>query len=361
MLKPTNDLRILGIKPLVAPSSLKEEFPMTEASNRTVLESREAISSIIRGRDRRLLAVVGPCSIHDVRAAAEYAGRLAELRRRIEDRIYVIMRVYFEKPRTTVGWRGLITDPHLDGSYDIASGLRIARRLLLDITGMGLPVGSEMLDPIVPQYIADLISWATIGARTAESQIHRELASGLSMPVGFKNGTDGSFQIAVNAIESTRNPHSFIGIDQSGRTCVLNTAGNPDGHIVFRGGRQGPNYDERSVAEAEALLAKAGASGAIVVDCSHDNSGKDQARQAGVLDSVLASIREQRARGRGSIIGFMVESNLFEGNQKIPRDLSLLRYGVSITDECVGWETTEGMLTRAHERMEELLGAEAKR
>lgn len=322
---------------------------MTEESTSTVLTSRKAIAAIIEKRDNRLLAVVGPCSIHDPKAALEYAVKLNELRIEVRERINLIMRVYFEKPRTTTGWRGLITDPNLDGSYDIASGLRTARRLLLDMTGLGLPAGSEMLDPIVPQYIADLLSWASIGARTTESQIHRELASGLSMPVGFKNGTDGSLQNALNALLSSRSPHSFIGIDQTGRTCVLRTSGNDDGHIILRGGKRGPNYHARNVREAEVLFEKHGLAPAIIVDCSHDNSGKNQTMQSGVLQSVLSTIGEQRKNGRDSIVGFMIESNLFEGKQRIPTDIGKLRYGVSITDECVGWEETREMLLRAWE------------
>ncbi len=359
-MKATEDLRIAQTRPLISPAALKSEFPMTERSIRTVLESRTAIASILQKRDKRLLAVVGPCSIHDVKASREYAERLAALRKRIEDRIFLIMRVYFEKPRTTVGWRGLIVDPNLDGSYDVALGLRTARSLLLDLTELGVPVGSEMLDPIVPQYIADLISWAAIGARTTESQIHRELASGLSMPVGFKNSTDGNLQSAINAIESTRTPHSFIGIDQSGRTCVLKTLGNPDTHIIFRGGSRGPNYQDHFIEEAERLLAEMEMTPAILVDCSHDNSGKKQARQREVLESVMESVVRQRSSGRDSILGLMIESNLFEGNQKIPADLSKLRYGVSITDECVGWESTEEMLLYAYEKMGEIAREEVE-
>jgi len=350
-MRPTNDLRIVDLDALVSPEELKREFPMNEESTATVLTSRETIANIIKKRDRRLLAVVGPCSIHDPNAAVEYARRLNELRNELQDRIYLIMRVYFEKPRTTTGWRGLITDPNLDGSYDISKGLRRARSLLLEITSMGMPAGSEMLDPIVPQYIADLLSWASIGARTTESQIHRELASGLSMPVGFKNGTDGSLQTALNALISSRSPHSFIGIDQGGQTCVLRTSGNDDGHIILRGGKRGPNYSEQNVVEAEALFAKHGLAPSIVVDCSHDNSGKNQRVQHSVLESVVASVASQRTKGRDSIVGFMIESNLFEGNQRIPADVTQLRYGVSITDECVGWEQTREMLMRAYDKV----------
>ena len=350
-MRPTNDLRIVDVDALVSPDELKNEFPVTEESTATVLASRETIADIIKKRDKRLLAVVGPCSIHDPKAAIEYAGKLNELRREISERIYLIMRVYFEKPRTTTGWRGLITDPNLDGSYDIAQGLRTARSLLLEITSMGMPAGSEMLDPIVPQYIADVISWASIGARTTESQIHRELASGLSMPVGFKNGTDGSIQGALNALISSRSSHSFIGIDQGGRTCVLRTSGNDDSHVILRGGKRGPNYHSSNVIETEKLFEKHGLEPAIVVDCSHDNSGKKQTVQHSVLESVVESVAVQRRNGKDSIVGFMVESNLFEGNQRIPVDISRLRYGVSITDECVGWDETREILLRAFDEV----------
>ncbi len=341
----TSDLNILSAAPLVAPRELKRETPINEAQARTIAESRAVIRSIIRREDPRLLAIVGPCSIHDRKAAIEYAERLARLHREFSDRIYLIMRVYFEKPRTVLGWRGLITDPHLDGSYDIPHGLRVAREILLDIASLRLPAGSEMLDPIVPQYIDDLVSWASIGARTTESQIHREMASGLSMPVGFKNGTDGSYGGAVNALKSSAGSHSFIGIDQNGKTCVLRTRGNPDGHIISRGGASRPNYNAEDIDEAVALLREAALKPAILVDCSHGNSRKKHVNQEAVLDRVVA----QCAKPDSPIIGFMIESNLFEGNQRIPSDLDRLAYGVSITDECVGWETTERMLRYAYE------------
>jgi 3-deoxy-7-phosphoheptulonate synthase len=340
----TNDLRIDSVTPLISPAELKAEVPMPERANRVVVESRQAIIDILEGRDRRLLAIVGPCSIHDPVAAIEYAGRLAELRQRLEERLFIVMRVYFEKPRTTVGWKGFVVDPDLDGSYDIAKGLRLARRLLVEISEMGVPAGSEMLDPIVPQYTSDLVVWSSIGARTTESQTHREMASGLSMPVGFKNGTDGRLETAVNALSSARHPHSFIGIDQGGRTCVLKTRGNQHGHVILRGGKGGPNYDQRYLDEAAALLRSKGVEPALVVDCSHDNSGKQHAKQEPVLKSVMA----QRSTAAGFPVGIMIESNLFEGNQKIPADKSPLRYGVSITDACVGWEQTVRMLEYAH-------------
>lgn len=317
---------------------------MTEDANRTVVEGRKVIGRIIRKEDPRVLAIVGPCSIHDPVAALDYARRLAELRKKVLDKVYVVMRVYFEKPRTVLGWRGLIFDPGLDGSADIPRGLREARRLLLTINELGLPAGSEILDPIVPQYITDLLSWASIGARTTESQTHREMASGLSMPVGFKNGTDGSLESAINAMTSSLNPHSFIGIDQEGMTSILRTRGNDTIHLILRGGKMGPNYYEENVERAEEMLKRSGLPEAIVVDCSHMNSGKNHMRQARVFHAFL----NQRTRGRKSLIGFMLESNLFEGNQEIPKDLSNLKYGVSITDACIGWEETEKLLLEAY-------------
>jgi len=347
-MKPTKtfDLNIAAATPLIAPISLKRETPLSAEHTEEILESRRTVRRIIRGEDNRLLAIVGPCSIHDREAALEYAARLAEIRRNVGDRIFVIMRVYFEKPRTVLGWRGLITDPHLDGSYDIAFGLRRAREILLSIIELGVPAGSEMLDPIVPQYIDDLISWAAIGARTTESQTHREMASGLSMPVGFKNSTDGSFVAAVNALKSSTSGHSFIGIDQNGNTSVLTTRGNPDGHIISRGGASKPNYHRKDLAAAVELLEQAQIPPAILVDCSHGNSGKKHVNQEAVLHRLLADAMLENS----PIIGFMIESNLFEGRQPIPNDLSNLQYGVSITDECVGWEKTEHMLEYAYEK-----------
>jgi len=343
----TNNLRITGIEPLIPPSELMNEIPISEKGSETVHESRGIIEAILKGEDMRLLAIVGPCSIHDVRAAKEYMARLGELRERVIDRVYVVMRVYFEKPRTTLGWRGLIIDPFMDGSYRIEEGLRIARSLLRDIIDTGMPVGSEMLDPIVPQYVSDMISWAAIGARTTESQTHRNLASGLSMPVGFKNSTDGSLFSAVNALESARVGHNFIGINPEGQTCVLSTSGNTASHIILRGGRPGPNYYEESVEEAEGMIRELGIEPAIMIDCSHMNSGKKHVRQERVIRALL----DQRKRNRTSIIGFMLESNLMPGNQVIPEDLSLLKYGVSVTDECIGWDETERLLMESYKAM----------
>ena len=298
-MRRTNDLHISAFQPLIPPSSLKAEFPMSEKANTTVVEGRKSLQNILSGTDKRMIAVVGPCSIHDKEVAVEYAEKLRGLAERVKDTLRIVMRVYFEKPRTTIGWRGMITDPDLDGSYNIEKGLKRARELLLTINEMGLPTGSEMLDPIVPQYIADLVAWAAIGARTTESQTHREMASGLSMPVGFKNGTSGNLQLALDAMSSSVHPHSFIGIDQEGRTCVVHTKGNEYVHIILRGGRSGPNYYEENVEYAEQLLKNTGLNPAVMIDCSHANSGKNHEKQS----RVLRSVREQRRRGNRSIIG----------------------------------------------------------
>ncbi len=344
-MQKTSDLRIRSVDPLISPLKLKEDLPLTEASAATVVGGREAIKRILSRQDPRLLAVVGPCSIHDYEAALEYAERLQTLKSRLQERIYLLMRVYFEKPRTTIGWRGMIIDPHLDGSYDISEGLSLARKLLLEITGSGMAAATEMLDPIVPQYVDDLISWAAIGARTTESQTHRNMVSGLSMPVGFKNGTDGNLQIAVDAMASTRYPHHFIGIDQEGKTSVLSTSGNTDTHIILRGSRARSNYRKPEVVYAAELLKEAGFVPAIMVDCSHGNAEKRAEGQPEVLQSILQS----RCSGCREIIGFMMESNLKGGRQEIPVDLKQLEYGVSITDTCIGWEKTEQLLMYAYE------------
>lgn len=343
----TQDLRVREIVRLVAPRVLKAELPANEAVNETVASSRDRVTSIIHQQDPRLLVVVGPCSIHDVKGALEYAQRLSAIRKEVADRMEIVMRVYFEKPRTTIGWKGLINDPYLDGTQDVEYGLRAARKLLLEIVGMGLPTATEFLDPIVPQYIADLISWAAIGARTTESQTHREMASGLSMPVGFKNGTDGSLQVAVDAMMSARSQHSFLGIDQEGCTSIVRTNGNTAGHVVLRGGRARTNYDADSIRDAEAALAKAKLPTGLMVDCSHANSGKVPARQEDVWRSVI----EQRVGGTKSLIGVMVESFLSEGAQPFPKPVNELQYGVSITDACISWETTERMLRQGYEAL----------
>ena len=336
----TQDLHVKEIVRLLTPRELKAQSPTPDAVNAMVAHSRERIIRILRQEDPRLLVVVGPCSIHDQKGALEYATRLNALRQEFSSRLEIVMRVYFEKPRTTIGWKGLINDPHLDGSQDIETGLKIARRLLLGITDLGLPAATEFLDPIVPQYIADLITWAAVGARTTESQTHREMVSGLSMPVGLKNGTDGGLQVAIEAMGATRNPHSFLGIDQDGVTSIVRTMGNPNTHIVLRGGRAQTNYDAESIRVAEEKLKSEGLPPVLMVDCSHANSGKQHARQEDVWRSVI----QQRAGGTGSLIGLMVESNLNEGSQPIPKNLADLRYGVSLTDACIGWETTERML-----------------
>jgi 3-deoxy-7-phosphoheptulonate synthase len=336
----TQDLHVREIVRLAPPRAIKAEFPTSDAAATTVVRSRETIRRILEQKDHRLLVVVGPCSIHDVNGALEYAGKLNPLRQQFADQMEIVMRVYFEKPRTTVGWKGLINDPHLDNTYDIEGGLKTARKLLLQITEMGIPTATEFLDPVVPQYIADLVSWAAIGARTTESQTHREMASGLSMPVGFKNATDGSLQIAIDAMAAAMRPHSFLGIDQEGITAIVRTTGNSVGHIVLRGGRLQTNYDAESIREAEAKLVQAGLPPVLMVDCSHANSAKQHARQEDVWRSVI----EQRTAGTRSLVGVMVESYLNEGNQPFPKNPSDLRYGVSISDACIGWEVTERML-----------------
>jgi 3-deoxy-7-phosphoheptulonate synthase len=336
---PVENLRVRGVTRLITPAQIKEQLPASETALQTVIAGRAAARRILQREDPRLLVVVGPCSIHDTEAALEYARRLVALRVELADRYEIVMRVYFEKPRTTVGWKGLINDPHLDDSCDMAHGLGIARKLLLDIADLGLPTATEFLDPIIPQYIADLITWSAIGARTTESQTHRELASGLSMPVGFKNGTDGSVQTAIDAMRSSRSAHSFLGIDQDGSTSIVKTTGNPHCHVVLRGGRDGTNYEAHHVATAVEKLRKAGMPDAIMIDCSHANSGKDPARQHLVWESILA----QRASGGREIIGAMFESNIHFGAQ--PSDVpSKLKYGVSITDACLDWEATAALL-----------------
>jgi 3-deoxy-7-phosphoheptulonate synthase len=343
-MRGTNNVHVLDTQPLPTPDGLKADLPITEAAAELVYRSREEIRAVLSGRDRRALVVVGPCSIHDPQAALEYAQRLVALRERVADDLLVVMRVYFEKPRTTVGWKGLINDPHLNGSHDIATGLRVARQLLLDVANLGLPAATEMLDPISPQYLADLVSWTAIGARTTESQTHREMASGLSMPVGYKNGTDGSLTVAINALIAASRPHSFLGIDGSGRVAVVRTKGNPDGHVVLRGGGGRPNYSREDVARAAAALERAGLSPRMMVDCSHDNSGKDFRKQPAVVDD----IGDQIARGSKHILGVMIESNLVEGRQEPEQGVarSALVYGQSITDACIDMATTEQLVLR---------------
>ncbi len=339
------NLRILAQRPLPSPSSLHDELPASSAAVQTVHRARAALADILDGRDRRLLVVVGPCSIHDPLAAMDYARRLRVLADELAGQMLLVMRVYFEKPRTTVGWKGLINDPRLDDSFHIEEGMRLARQLLLDINALGLPCGTEALDPITPQYLGDLVAWSAIGARTTESQTHREMASGLSSPVGFKNGTDGSLDVAINAMLSASQPHAFLGINGEGQVAVTQTAGNPYGHLILRGGAQ-PNYDSVSVAQAESALHAAALPANIVVDCSHGNSRKDHALQTLVLKDVVHQIKE----GSTALKGVMLESNLFEGQQKLGSAQSL-RYGVSVTDACLGWDSTQACLREACARL----------
>ena len=346
------DLNIAGFRVLVSPEALHEQIPANETAAVTVEQGREAIKAILDRRDPRLLVVVGPCSIHDVEAAQEYAQRLKALHDELADSLYLVMRVYFEKPRTTVGWKGFINDPHLDDSFAIDEGLARARELLVWLAELGLPTGTEALDPISPQYLADLFSWAAIGARTTESQTHREMSSGLSTPVGFKNGTDGSLDVAINALQSAAAPHSFLGISPSGQVAIVETKGNRYGHIILRGGRE-PNYDSVSVALTEQALEKAGMNRNIIVDCSHANSHKKHELQPLVAENIANQIVE----GNRSIVGLMLESNLHEGNQKLTDDPAELRYGVSITDACIDWETTERTLRGIAGKLRDVLPA----
>src|SRR6059036_2110143 len=336
----TDDLRIKEIKELLPPSHILREFSITEKAAKTVYETRQAIHRILHGADDRLLAIMGPCSIHDVKAAKEYAGKLKEAKYRLSDDLLVVMRVYFEKPRTTVGWKGLINDPKLDGSFQINEGLRVGRQLLLELNEMGLPAACEFLDMITPQYVADLVSWGAIGARTTESQVHRELASGLSCPVGFKNGTDGSLKVAVDAIRTSRHPHHFLSVTKAGHSAIVSTLGNEDGHIILRCGRQ-PNYDAASVGTACKELAAAGLAQRVMIDLSHSNSQKNYSRQIEVGHEVAG----QLAGGDERIIGVMIESHLKSGRQDLSPGKELI-YGQSITDACIGWEETLPLLER---------------
>ena len=335
----TDDLHIRELRPLIAPAVLIEELPVSEAASTLVWKAREEAAAIIEGTDDRMLAVVGPCSIHDPEAALEYADRLGPLAESLRDELLVVMRVYFEKPRTTVGWKGLINDPGLDGSFDINQGLHLARRLLLDLAERSMPAGSEFLDTIIPQYTADLASWGAIGARTTESQIHRELASGLSMPIGFKNGTDGSTRITIDAIGAAKNPHHFLSVTKQGLSAIVETTGNRQCHVILRGSNKGPNHDAKSVAAVAAELEAAGLPARVMIDCSHGNSRKDPARQPAVLGEVAGQVAE----GNKTIVGVMVESHLVAGRQDLGSGRNLT-YGQSITDACIGWDDTVPML-----------------
>ncbi|OCG21702.1 MULTISPECIES: 3-deoxy-7-phosphoheptulonate synthase [unclassified Gilliamella] len=347
MLKDTlNNVRIRDEHMLITPEEIKQLYPLSEDLKNQIASSRQTVVDILERRDHRLLIVCGPCSIHDPIAALEYAHKLKKLSDEVKDHLFIVMRVYFEKPRTTVGWKGLINDPHMDSSFDIEHGLKKARKLLLDIAEMGLPIATEALDPNTPQYIADLISWSAIGARTTESQTHREMASGLSMPVGFKNGTDGSLDVAINAMKSASMPHRFVGINQQGQVTVLQTMGNPHGHVILRGGKT-PNFDAENVALCEIQMQKAGLLPNLMIDCSHANSNKDYRNQPIVADAII----EQIKLGNNSIIGVMIESNLFEGNQSSEQSQENFKYGVSVTDACINWQTTEQVLQKMNSQL----------
>ncbi|WP_298442639.1 3-deoxy-7-phosphoheptulonate synthase [uncultured Ferrimonas sp.] len=332
-----NNIHIDSERVLTSPSQLKAQLPLSDTARHYILDARQTVSDIVQKRDPRLLVITGPCSIHDIDAAKEYALKLKKLHDELQGSFYLVMRVYFEKPRTTVGWKGLINDPDMNGSFDVEKGLRQARELLLWLAELGLPVATEALDPISPQYLGELFCWSAIGARTTESQTHREMASGLSMPVGFKNGTDGKLDVAINALQAASHSHRFMGINNDGQVALLTTGGNPDGHVILRGGKQ-PNYDSVNVALSEQALHKAGLNARLVVDCSHGNSSKDHARQPLVAQNVFHQILD----GNTSIIGLMLESHLFEGNQSANGDS--LQYGVSITDACIDWDATESLL-----------------
>ena len=350
-----NNVNIQSVTTLTTPHELRRHLPQTPVTQRTVVRGRTAIAHILDHEDPRLLAIVGPCSIHDLKAASEYAQRLQKLSESIADAVCVVMRVYFEKPRTSLGWKGLINDPHMNESFCVDEGLHMARRFLLEVNALGLPVATEALDPLTPQYIGDLIAWTAIGARTTESQTHRELASGLSTPVGFKNATDGGIEVAINAIKAAQSPHHFLGFTDGGLPAVFATSGNPYPHLVLRGGKA-PNHDAASVKQAEAALQKAGLPQSIIVDCSHGNSEKRPERQADVMRDILTQIEA----GNQSIAGFMLESFLEPGSQPFPADPAQLRYGVSITDACLGWDTTEQLLRTAHERHKTVIEARQK-
>ena len=351
MITKTENINVAGLEPVPTPRQVKAGQPAPPAVRLAVAEARRDVSAILARRDHRLLVVIGPCSIHDPLAALDYARRLKALVRQTEDTLMIVMRAYFEKPRTTVGWKGLINDPDINDTFDVVRGIRTARQVLLDIADLGLPLATEALDPITPQYLQDLMTWSAIGARTTESQTHRELASGLSSAVGFKNGTDGSLAVAVNALKSATSPHRFLGIDSDGRVAVVHTRGNRAAHIVLRGGENGPNYDANAIARCESALADAGMSENIMVDCSHANSNKNHERQRLVADAVV----DQIVDGNRSIMGLMVESNIAGGNQSpLARELA---YGVSITDACLGWDDTQDLLLTIARRLREPLPA----
>jgi 3-deoxy-7-phosphoheptulonate synthase len=347
----TYNVNVISQDLLMTPAEIKQRLPITPKAEEFVLQSRETLQRILDRQDPRLFVVVGPCSIHDLRAARDYAQRLKQLAEAVSDTLFIIMRVYFEKPRTSIGWKGLINDPHMDDSFRIEDGLQMARSLLLELAEMGVPAGTEALDPISPQYISDLITWYAIGARTTESQTHREMASGLSAPVGFKNNTDGSLDVAINAMLSVSRPHSFLGINHDGQCAIVRTRGNRYGHVVLRGGGGKPNYDSVTVSLCEKALVAKKVSTNMVIDCSHDNADKDAARQPLVLNDGVNQI----LNGNQSLIGFMLESHINWGKQPIPSDLSQLQYGVSVTDPCIDWPTTEKSLLEACDKLRDVL------
>ena len=351
MFHPTDDLRIDELRPLIPPAILMEQLPLGEAGSAVVSKSRREIGQILRGEDDRLITVVGPCSVHDPEAGLEYAQRLAGVAKRFSDDLLIVMRVYFEKPRTIVGWKGLINDPRLDGSFQINEGLHTARRFLLDVLDLGLPTGTEFLDPISPQFLADLISWGAVGARTSESQVHRELASGLSMPVGFKNATDGTIKVAIDAIRSAANPHHFLSVTKQGVAAIVSTKGNPECHVILRGGTSGPNYTGDAVARVVEDLESAGLPGYLMVDCSHANSDKNHMRQPAVVSDLAGQISD----GSRAVCGVMLESFLVDGSQNHESGGEMV-YGMSITDKCMGWERTEPLFTELAEAVRKRRG-----
>jgi len=351
MTNKLDNVNVSSQEVLITPEQLKKELPLSDIAQKAVTDGRETINNILSRKDNRIFVVIGPCSIHDIEAAKEYALKLKALSDKVNDTLYLVMRVYFEKPRTTVGWKGLINDPHLNDSFEIEKGLHIGRQLLLDIAEIGLPTATEALDPISPQYLQDTISWSAIGARTTESQTHREMSSGLSVAIGFKNGTDGGLGVAMNALNSVAHPHSFLGINHEGQVAVVRTKGNPNAHVVLRGGGGKPNYDSVNIAICEQELEKAKLAKNIMVDCSHANSNKDAALQPLVIQDVSNQVLD----GNKSIVGIMVESNLNFGNQSIPKDLSELKYGVSVTDACIDWETTEKSILEMRDKLKGIL------
>ena len=351
MTKQLDNINISTHEILITPEDLKSELPLSDNAAKVVANGRETINNILARKDHRIFVVIGPCSIHDIEAAKDYAQRLKGLAEKVSDTLYIVMRVYFEKPRTTVGWKGLINDPYLNDSFDVSKGLHIGRQLLIDIADMGLPTATEALDPISPQYLQDTISWSAIGARTTESQTHREMSSGLSVAIGFKNGTDGGLNVAMNALNSVSHPHSFLGINNEGQVSVVRTKGNPYAHVVLRGGGGKPNYDSVNVALCEQALEQAKLQKNIMIDCSHANSNKDAAIQPLVMQDVSNQILD----GNKSIIGIMVESNIEFGNQSIQEDLSKMKYGVSVTDACIDWKMTEESILSMHEKLKDIL------